>query len=152
MTIAELPLLVQKQLFHFLHQKYPPMPFTPYFYPMNLEELREYCLAKKGVEEGMPFGDTTLVMKVMGKIFALLPLEAEIQTINLKCDPARAIELREAYPDSIQPGYHMNKAHWNTVSSELGLPKKLLQEMIDHSYELIVASLPKKVRLEWEQL
>jgi predicted DNA-binding protein (MmcQ/YjbR family) len=119
---------------------------------MNLEELREYCLAKKGVEEGMPFGDTVLVMKVMGKIFALLPLDVEIQTINLKCDPDRAIELREAHPDSIQPGYHMNKAHWNTVSSELGLPKKLLHEMIDHSYELIVASLPKKVRLEWEQL
>jgi predicted DNA-binding protein (MmcQ/YjbR family) len=115
---------------------------------MNVEEVCAYCLAKKGVEDGFPFGETTMVFKVMGKIFALVPLDVEVQTINLKCDPDWAVELRETHPDDILPGYHMNKQHWNTVQCEGGLSTKLLQELIDHSYDLIVKSLPKKTQAE----
>ena len=119
---------------------------------MNVEEVCAYCLAKKGVEESFPFGETTMVLKVMGKIFALVPLDADVQTINLKCDPERVIDLREEHPDDVLPGYHMNKKHWNTVHCEAGLSNKLLQELIDHSYDLVVASLPKKLKVELEGL
>lgn len=119
---------------------------------MNVEEVSAYCLAKKGAEGGFPFGETVLVIKVMGKVFALFSLDEAVQTINLKCDPERAEELREEYPDDIFPGYHMNKKHWNTVHCEGNLGNKLLQELIDHSYDLVVASLPKKVKAELEQL
>lgn len=85
-----------------------------YFYCMNIETLREYCLLKKGVSEGFPFGETTLVFKVMNKIFLLVSLDASPLQFNAKCDPDKAIELREQY-DAIKPGYHMNKKHWNTV-------------------------------------
>lgn len=112
---------------------------------MDIETFREYCLAKAGVEEGFPFDESTLVFKVMGKIFALTGLDSESFTVNLKCDPGRAAELREAYPQ-IQGGYHMNKKHWNTVAFEDGLPESLLRDLIDHSYELVVAGLPKKLR------
>lgn len=112
---------------------------------MNIEEFREYCLAMKGVEEAFPFGEETLVFKVMGKMFALAGLDEAEFTANLKCDPARAIELREEHPE-IRPGWHMNKQHWNTVEFETGLPDELLRELIDHSYELVVDGLPKKLK------
>lgn len=118
---------------------------------MNIEEFREYCLAKKGVEETFPFGEDTLVFKVMGKMFALTGLDSLVFTVNLKCDPDKTIELREQYPE-IQPGYHMNKLHWNTVSFDGELDDRFLCELIDHSYDLVVASLPKKIRLEMDQL
>ena len=111
---------------------------------MNIEDFRDYCLAKPGATEEFPFGPETLVYKV-GKIFAITGLDAEDFKVNLKCDPAYAIELRERYPQII-PGWHMNKQHWNTVHFEDGLPEDLLRKLIDHSYELIVESLSKKVR------
>jgi predicted DNA-binding protein (MmcQ/YjbR family) len=110
---------------------------------MNVETLREYCLSKKGAKEGFPFGETTLVFKVCEKIFLLVSLDASPLQFNAKCDPGKAIELREQY-DEIKPGYHMNKKHWNTVIINGSVPQKLLKEMIDDSYELIVQSLPKK--------
>jgi predicted DNA-binding protein (MmcQ/YjbR family) len=112
---------------------------------MNLEEFREYCLQKRKVTEGMPFGETVLVFKVAGKMFALASLDEVPATANLKCDPDRALELRDRY-EEVQPGYHMNKKHWNTVSIEGAIPAPELRRMIDHSYELIVQSLPKKQR------
>ncbi len=112
---------------------------------MDIESFRQYCLAKKGVTEEFPFGETTLVFKVMGKMFALTGLDADIFSINLKCDPDRALELRETY-EEVQPGYHMSKVHWNTINCEGDLEESLLRELIDHSYALVVASLPKKVR------
>ncbi len=118
---------------------------------MNIEEFREYCLSKKGVDEGLPFGPDVLVFKVMGKMFALASLNQEEFTANLKCDPDRAEQLRAEH-EEIRPGYHMNKQHWNTVSFEGSLEDDFLRELIDHSYDLIVAGLPKKVRTEWESL
>ena len=108
-------------------------------------------LSKPGVEEGTPFGPDTLVFKVMGKIFAITGLDSEDFRVNLKCDPDRAIELREQYPQII-PGWHMNKQHWNTVYFEDGLSDKLLVELIDHSYDLIAKSLPRKKQAELEDL
>lgn len=112
---------------------------------MNIETLRDYCLQKPAVTENFPFDEDVLVFKVLGKIFALISI-SEPDTVNLKCDPERAIELRSTYPDAIFPGYHMNKKMWNTVSLEYGLPDKLLKELINHSYEEVVAKLPKKER------
>ncbi|MEM9328050.1 MAG: MmcQ/YjbR family DNA-binding protein [Bacteroidota bacterium] len=103
---------------------------------------------KPGVTEELPFGPDTLVFKVMGKVFAITGLEV-FEFINLKCDPDRAVELREQY-DSIRPGYHMNKRLWNSVYPEAGA--RLIKELIDHSYELIVASLPKKLQVELSDL
>ncbi len=117
---------------------------------MNIEEFRDYCLAKKGVTEETPFGPDTLVFKVMGKMFALTSLD-HFQFINLKCDPERSLQLREEHP-GITPGYHMNKMLWNSVSTDGSIHDKLLKELIDHSYALILASLPKKVREEMEGL
>lgn len=108
---------------------------------MNIEEFREYCIAKPGVTEEFPFDESTLVFKVMGKIFALTDLVDEF-SLNLKCDPERAIALREQYA-AIQPGYHMNKAHWNTIKMDGSLSQKLILELIDHSYDLVVDKLPK---------
>lgn len=116
---------------------------------MDIESIRAFCLTKKGTEEGFPFGDTTLVIKVGGKIFALINLDSD-PSINLKCDPDRAIDLREAHP-AIIPGYHMNKKHWNTVVLDGSLSKTLIMEMIDHSYNLVFQSLPVKMRMEIEQ-
>ena len=109
---------------------------------MNIEEFREYCIAQKGVSEELPFGPDTLVYKVMGKIFALTGLDSEIFTVNLKCNPDRAIELREEFY-YILPGYHMSKIHWNTVNGE-HCPTKQLKELIDHSYDLVLSGLTKK--------
>ena len=117
---------------------------------MDIEAIRAYCLSRKGTDEGFPFGDTTLVIKVGGKIFILINLDGD-PSMNLKCDPDRAIDLREEHT-AIIPGYHMNKKHWNTVVLDGSLPKKLILEMIDHSYELVIQSLPAKLRLEIEQI
>lgn len=112
---------------------------------MNIEEFRAYCLAKPGVAEDLPFGPDTLVFKVMGKMFAATGLDSDVFTVNLKCDPARALRLREQHPQ-VQPGYHMNKKHWNTVHFEDGLDETLLRDLIDHSYDLVVRGLPKRDR------
>ena len=112
---------------------------------MHIEAFRDYCLAKAGVEEGFPFGEDTLVFKVGGKIFAITGLDTPEFRVNLKCDPGYALDLRETYPQII-PGWHMNKQHWNTVCFEDGLPETLIRELIDHSYDLILASLPVKVQ------
>lgn len=113
---------------------------------MDIETFRRYCMQLKGVEETLPFGPDTLVFKVGGKMFALTGLDETEFSVNLKCDPERAIELREEYPDEIIPGYHMNKKHWNTVFFERGLPEKLLINLIDQSYKLVVAGLPVKLK------
>ena len=104
---------------------------------MDIESLREYCLKKKEAEETFPFGDTTLVFKVRGKMFLLVSLDNPVLQFNVKCDPAKAIELREEYPENILPGYHMNKKHWNTIIVDGTISNKLLKEMIDDSYELV---------------
>ncbi len=114
---------------------------------MNVEALRDYCLQKKGVTEEFPFDEETLVFKVMGKMFALIPLERVPSQCNLKCDPDRAVELREEHDGDIIPGYHMSKKHWNTMYLER-LSPKLITELVDHSYDLVVAKLPKKIREE----
>jgi predicted DNA-binding protein (MmcQ/YjbR family) len=103
---------------------------------MNIEEIRTYALSKPDVEEGLPFGPETLVMKVNGKIFLLISLDAQPLQFNAKCNPDRAIELRDQY-SCILPGYHMNKQHWNTIIIDNTLTNKQLKEMIDHSYELV---------------
>lgn len=112
---------------------------------MNIEEVREYCICKKGVTEEFPFDETTLVFKVLGKMFVLSGLEHLPPTVNLKCDPERAIALREEHDGKIISGFHMNKKHWNTIEI-LSLPSDLIKELIDHSYELVVQGLPKKLR------
>jgi predicted DNA-binding protein (MmcQ/YjbR family) len=109
---------------------------------MHIEALREYCLAKPGTTEELPFDEDTLVFKVCGKMFALCSLTEFEKGIALKCDPDYAVELREKY-SQIKPGYHMNKQHWNTVLPEAGLPEKLLHDLIDESYGLVVAKLTK---------
>ncbi len=117
---------------------------------MNIEEFRDYCLQKKSVEETFPFDEVTLVFKVGGKIFAITGLEHEEFKVNLKCDPDKSVELRARYPDSVFPGWHMNKLHWNTVLFEKGLSTDLLKELIDESYNLIVNSFSKKQRELYE--
>jgi len=102
---------------------------------MDLAFFRNYCLSKENVTEEFPFGEGTLVYKVNGKMFALTDIET-FESVNLKCDPEKAIELRERF-DAIQPGYHMNKKHWNTVVNDGSIPDKLLKELIDHSYDLV---------------
>lgn len=119
---------------------------------MDIEALRLHCLSKKAATEDTPFGPDTLVFRVMGKIFGLMGLDTTECAINLKCNPDYAIELREKYPDHIIPGYHMNKKHWNTVYCERGLDDKQIKELVDHSYDLIVQSLPKALRQELEQM
>lgn len=120
--------------------------FTKLKYPpMDIEEIRNYCLAKKCVTEEFPFDEVTLVFKVCGKMFALCNITEEILSVNLKCEPSKALALREEY-DFVLPGYHMNKKHWNTILLKAGVPKKLLWQWIDDSYDLVVAQLPKKVR------
>jgi predicted DNA-binding protein (MmcQ/YjbR family) len=117
---------------------------------MNIEQFREYCISKKGVTEELPFGPDTLVYKVMGKIFALTSLESEVFRVSLKCDPSRAIELREEF-DYIVGAFHMNKTHWNTVDCVL-CSTKMLKQLSDHSYDLVVAGFPKKLKTELENI
>lgn len=112
---------------------------------MDIDELRGYCLQKAHTSEGFPFDNDTLVFKVANKIFALVGLDNTPLSINLKCEPERALELREQY-ESITPGYHMNKQHWNTVVLNGSIPRPLLLELIDDSYHLIYNSLPRKTR------
>ena len=118
---------------------------------MDVEEFRALCLAKKGVSEEVPFGPENLVYKVMGKMFALLPLDGVPVQTNLKCDPEWAISLRDEYDGSIYGAYHMNKVHWNSLILDR-LPPQLIRELIDHSYELVVAKLTKKLRQELDGL
>ncbi len=112
---------------------------------MNTEDLRNYCLAKTGATESFPFDEVTLVFKVGNKIFALLDTEGRPATIALKCDPERAVQLREAFA-AVQPGYHLNKTHWNTITLDGSVRRSEVEEWIDHSYELVRKSLPKAVR------
>jgi predicted DNA-binding protein (MmcQ/YjbR family) len=109
---------------------------------MNLEEFREYCLSKSHVTEGAPFGPDVLVFKVGGKMFALAALDVIPTTVNLKCDPDLALELRDRY-EQVTPGYHMNKRHWNTVEIESAITDAELRKMIDHSYDLVAKGLRK---------
>ncbi|MBB5636895.1 putative DNA-binding protein (MmcQ/YjbR family) [Pedobacter cryoconitis] len=113
---------------------------------MNIEELRDYCLSKPGTTEGLPFGEDTLVFKIGEKIFLLISLTAS-NRFNVKCDPERAVTLREQYEEII-PGFHMNKKHWNTIYMDGRLTFRQLQENIDHSYKLVYHSLPKKIQEE----
>ena len=116
---------------------------------MNLDDLRNHCLAKAAVTEELPFGPDTLVFKVAGKMFALTGLDEVDLRVNLKCDPERSVQLRERH-EEIKPGWHMNKTHWNTVYIEDGdLRDELVYELIDHSYDLVKASLTKKVKAEY---
>lgn len=117
---------------------------------MDIERFRDYCLEKSGVAECLPFDDESLVFKVMGKMFVLLDLSGS-NWANLKCDPERALDLRDMYPD-ITPAYHMNKRHWNTINLAGCLPDKLVFELIDHSYELVVAKLTRKAKDELSKL
>lgn len=118
---------------------------------INLEDIRTYCLKKKGVTEDFPFNEETLVFKVMGKMFLLTNIgEAEI-SVNLKCNPELAIELREKY-ESVQPGYHMNKKMWNTVTYAGEFSEKEFYKMIDHSYDEVVKGLTKKLQQELNEL
>ena len=117
---------------------------------MNVETFQTHCLAKKGVTEEFPFGETTLVYKVMGKMFALADLE-DFVSINLKCDPEKSVELRERYA-SIIPGYHMNKKHWITVLIDGALPDKFIMGLVDDSYQLVVQSLSKSQKLTLNSL
>lgn len=114
---------------------------------MNIEEVRNYCLAKKAVTEEFPFDKTTLAFKVLGKIFLLTSIGNPDFSMNLKCEPEKAIALRSEY-ESIRPGYHMNKKHWNTVDVfKEELSDELIQSLIDHSYERVVAGMPKSKRV-----
>ena len=114
---------------------------------MNIEEFRTYCLSKKQVSESFPFDKQTLVFKVGDKMFALTSLEKHPTTVNLKCDPERAIDLRDRYAEIIA-GYHMSKKHWNTIIIESNLPPALITELIDHSYNLVVKGMTKKQQIE----
>lgn len=114
---------------------------------MNIEELRDFCLALPFVEEKFPFDNTTLVFYVGGKLFALCNIETA-DPVNLKCDPERAVELRERYM-GIVPGWHMNKKHWNTVHLRSDVPESLLHDMIRDSYGLVMAKLPQKERSKY---
>jgi predicted DNA-binding protein (MmcQ/YjbR family) len=109
---------------------------------MDLELFREYCLTKTGATEGMPFDETVVVFKVAGKMFALASLDEVPTTVNLKCDPDLALELRDRY-EQVRPGYHMNKKHWNTVELGTGIPTAEIRQMTDHSYDLVMRSLRK---------
>ena len=114
---------------------------------MNIEEFRTYCLSKKQVSESFPFDKQTLVFKVGDKMFALTSLEKHPTTVNLKCDPERAIDLRDRYAEIIA-GYHMSKKHWNTITIESNLPLALITELIDHSYNLVIKGMTKKQQIE----
>ena len=112
---------------------------------MNIEVIREYCLMKKGVKEDFPFDNEVLAFKVMDKVFLLARLNSTPITVNLKCDPSKALELREQY-QSVAEGYHMNKKHWNTVTIDNSVPDRMILSWIDHSYELVVGGLKKSLR------
>lgn len=112
---------------------------------MNIEDIREYCLIKTGVTESLPFNDTALVFKVAGKMFALLDLSDEKRGMSLKCDPVLAIELRERY-SAVTSAYHFNSKHWNGVKLDGSIPPAELIKWVDHSYDLVVENLPRKLK------
>lgn len=116
---------------------------------MDIVAFREFCISKPGVTEGFPFDNQTLVFKVMGKMFALTDVDL-FTSINLKCDPEYAVELREKYA-GIKPGYHMNKKHWNTVICDGSVSDDMIKKLIDHSYDLVVSGLPKRLKEELNQ-
>lgn len=118
---------------------------------MDIETLRNHCIAKKGVTEGFPFGEQTLVFKVMGKMFALVSID-NAEFVNLKCEPEYALELREQYDGMIRPGWHMNKKLWNSVSLIDGLSYDLIKALIDHSYDEVVKTLKKKDKIALEEM
>ena len=109
---------------------------------MNLEKFRNYCLSKKGATEDFPFDEETLVFKIGGKIFSLTNIAGTAFTFNLKCEPERAVELRERY-ESVKPGYHMSKKHWNTIEADGSVDDRIIYELIDHSYNLVFSGLKK---------
>lgn len=113
---------------------------------MHLNEIRDWCLQQEGVSEELPFDEYTLAFKVYGKIFALMDIRWEEQTVNLKCNPERAIELRAEW-EEVQPGYHMNKTHWNTVFFGGNMPRELLLDLLRNSYELVLNGIPKSKRI-----
>ena len=113
---------------------------------MNIEEFRDYCLSFAGTTEDMPFGDQALVFKVLGKMFVLTNIDS-FESINVKCDPQKAVDLREKYT-CVQPGYHMNKKHWNTILVNDEMNDEEIRHWVRHSYELVVSKLPKKSREE----
>lgn len=119
---------------------------------MDIETFRNYCLSKKGVTEGLPFGPDTLVFKIMGKMFALASLDEVPLKVNLKCDPEQALTLREEYSDWISPGYHMNKKHWNSLVADGDLQESLVFRLVDHSYDLVLQGLPKKLQQDLKAL
>ena len=118
---------------------------------MNVEELRDYCLSLKGTTDEFPFDDVHLVLKVQGKMYGLIPLDNPETQITLKCNPERAIQLREEY-DAITPAWHFNKKHWNTVRIDPSISQNFLCELINHSYDLVVAGLPRKLKEELDKL
>jgi len=118
---------------------------------MNIEELRDYCNSKKGVEEGFPFGPEHIVFKVMGKVFLIASIDEHPLRFNAKCDPEKAVELRERYA-CVVPGYHMNKKHWNSIIADGSVNVGLLQEWITHSYDLIVNKLPRQQQQQMKKL
>ncbi len=116
---------------------------------MHIEELREYCLLKQGATEELPFGPDTLVFKVGGKVFLLVGLDqVDDLKFNVKCNPERAITLREQFTYTVLPGYHMNKKHWNTIYCNRQLDDDYLRQLIDHSYDLVFQSLSAKIKEE----
>ncbi len=118
---------------------------------MDIETLREYCISKEKVEECFPFDETTLVFKVAGKMFLLVDIDSRPVSFNIKCDPQKAIELREKY-SCVEPGWHMNKSHWNTVTADGSANQNLLFSWIDDSYHLVIFSLPKKTQAGFKSL
>lgn len=118
---------------------------------MHIEAFRNHCIAKPGVEETFPFDEKTLVFKVMGKMFAICDVD-DYRGFTSKCDPERAVELREQYPGGILPGWHTSKTHWNTLIAHAGVPDDLQRDLIDHSYDLVVAGLTKKLQAELREL
>lgn len=115
---------------------------------MNVEELREYCLQLQQVTEDTPFGEDVLVFKIAGKMFCFTALDREDLRINLKCEPDEAIEMREMFP-SVQPGFHMNKRHWNTIIIDGTVSDSMLKKWIEKSYRLVISGLPKKERSKY---
>jgi predicted DNA-binding protein (MmcQ/YjbR family) len=112
---------------------------------MNIETFREYCLSKPAATEDTPFGPEDIVFKVEGKMFGIAALDEVPPRVNLKCDPDLALELRDRY-EQVSPGYHMNKRHWNTIDLDGVIPEREIRKMVDHSYDLVVRSLPKAKR------
>ncbi|MFC8196373.1 MmcQ/YjbR family DNA-binding protein [Streptomyces sp. NPDC060006] len=118
---------------------------------MTPQELRAFCLSLNAAVEDFPFTERTSVFKVLGKMFALSALDARPLTVNLKCDPEDAVRLRAEHEGLIAPGYHMNKRHWNTVTVDGGLPDRVVRELVEDSYDLVVAGLPRAERLRLDR-